>query len=70
MTTKANVEIGAMSMDELETVSGGVAPLLVAIAVGVGIVGAEKGAKVVGGALGWLSGGGSVSTIPWKDIAA
>lgn len=70
MITKENVEIGAMPMDELETVSGGIAPLLVAIAVGVGIVGAVEGAKVAGGAVGWLAGGGSVSTIPWKQIIA
>ena len=69
MTTKENVEIGAMSMDELEDVSGGIAPLLIAVAVGVGVGAAIEGAKAAGAVAGWLWGGGSLSSFPVKDLA-
>jgi lactobin A/cerein 7B family class IIb bacteriocin len=66
MTTNTNIEL---SMDEMETVTGGIAPLLIAIAVGVGVGAAIEGAKAAGAVAGWLAGGGSLSSFPVKDLA-
>jgi len=66
MTTNANVEITELSTDEMEAVSGGIGNVVGSL-LAVGIV---MGVKAVSGAAGWLAGGGSVSTIPWKDTIA
>ena len=62
MTTKTNVK---MSMDEMEAVSGGFGPGLLVNIVAAALV---KGAGVAGGAAGWVAGGGSSASIPWKEI--